>query len=973
MRTRTSSKFFAAVLTPLVGMAVTSPAFAFVKRGGLESSRITARPSAVSNATKKLPRANRTVSSQAPVAAASGMAALQQARLGHAMWDAQTDVPLRIWGRGIDAPGSTADAQVAETAARKLLAQYLPTLAPGAQPSDFELVSNVLFNDARTVAFVQRWHGLRVIGGQVSFLFKRDHMIVMGSEALPNIDAAMPRQTLSTTVARSTAQSWIAQAANVTARASDVGERVVLPLVKSHGKQGPDIEYRIAHSVRVDAVGRAGTWDVFVDGNDGSPIARQSRLHFDGPATGTILYHAPLRFPGDAAMDFPAAFATSTIDGTPTTADINGVVSWLSGITSTVVPQAAGTYVAVTDGLSHPVTASLTLDPSGTTTWDVGSVITDIAQTSAYVHANIVKQYARTHFYPNLDYVNGVLSVTTNEQNMGTCNAYSTGDDVHFFPGDDTCQNTGALADVVYHEFGHSLHNNAVIQGVGNFESSLSEGLADYDAANITGDPAIGPGFFTNGDPIRNIDPVGSEAKYPDDFVDENAGGDPHSNGLIISGALWDLRKALIISMGEDAAITATNKIFYGEMQRAADIPSTFVEALVADDDDGDLDNGTPNQCAIVTAFTPHGLTANTLGAPLVGSPTLDGLNLTLPISAPASSSCPPPQPASGVLTWQLRGNAATTGTVNLTTGATNWTATLPTEPDGSVIQYQIAVTLTDGSVISLPNNPADPFYETYVGAVTKIYCNDFEVQPTDWTHSATTGTDDWQWGTAGGASSGSPDAIVAHGGTHVFGIQLGSDGLYQPSTTESLVSPMVSTTGFTNVRLQYYRWLTSEDAAFDHSTISANSTVVWTNFATPNAAQDGSNEVNHVDREWRFQDVDLSAQAASGNVQVAFGLTSDQGLQLGGWTIDDVCIVGTPLTATAVCGNGTIEAGEQCDDGNVVSGDGCSATCQTETTKSLNGGGCDSSGGDPAAPVLLSLGALGYLLIRRRRHRVAA
>jgi fibro-slime domain-containing protein len=32
------------------------------------------------------------------------------------------------------------------------------------------------------------------------------------------------------------------------------------------------------------------------------------------------------------------------------------------------------------------------------------------------------------------------------------------------------------------------------------------------------------------------------------------------------------------------------------------------------------------------------------------------------------------------------------------------------------------------------------------------------------------------------------------------------------------------------------------------------------------------------------------------------------------------------------VCGNGSIETGEQCDDGNTRSGDGCSATCQTET-----------------------------------------
>jgi cysteine-rich repeat protein len=37
------------------------------------------------------------------------------------------------------------------------------------------------------------------------------------------------------------------------------------------------------------------------------------------------------------------------------------------------------------------------------------------------------------------------------------------------------------------------------------------------------------------------------------------------------------------------------------------------------------------------------------------------------------------------------------------------------------------------------------------------------------------------------------------------------------------------------------------------------------------------------------------------------------------------------------VCGNGTTEAGEQCDDGNTANGDGCSSTCQTEST-----GTCD-------------------------------
>jgi cysteine-rich repeat protein len=33
----------------------------------------------------------------------------------------------------------------------------------------------------------------------------------------------------------------------------------------------------------------------------------------------------------------------------------------------------------------------------------------------------------------------------------------------------------------------------------------------------------------------------------------------------------------------------------------------------------------------------------------------------------------------------------------------------------------------------------------------------------------------------------------------------------------------------------------------------------------------------------------------------------------------------------TVVCGNGALNPGEQCDDGNLMSGDGCSATCQLE------------------------------------------
>jgi cysteine-rich repeat protein len=41
----------------------------------------------------------------------------------------------------------------------------------------------------------------------------------------------------------------------------------------------------------------------------------------------------------------------------------------------------------------------------------------------------------------------------------------------------------------------------------------------------------------------------------------------------------------------------------------------------------------------------------------------------------------------------------------------------------------------------------------------------------------------------------------------------------------------------------------------------------------------------------------------------------------------------GEELWALASCGNGVASPGEQCDDGNLTSGDGCSAECRTEQT----------------------------------------
>jgi MYXO-CTERM domain-containing protein len=110
--------------------------------------------------------------------------------------------------------------------------------------------------------------------------------------------------------------------------------------------------------------------------------------------------------------------------------------------------------------------------------------------------------------------------------------------------------------------------------------------------------------------------------------------------------------------------------------------------------------------------------------------------------------------------------------------------------------------------------------------------------------------------------------------------------------------------------------------------------------------------DLDHVDKEWRFQDVDLTS-ASSAPITISWSLTSDMSRELGGWTLDEVCVVG--IGKRAVCGDRVVDDGEQCD-----GTDGCSASCTEDA-------GCCSAGTNPSGPLLLGLGVIA-LLVRRRR-----
>ena len=860
-----------------------------------------------------------------------------------ALWDRDTEAPLRVFGRGIPALGAVASAPAAEAHARAFLADHLDLLAPGVPADRFVLVTNDLDAGLRTVAFEQRaavagLPSVPVIGGRFSVRFKNDRLFVFASEAIA-IGAQLAAPRVSGAAAEATARAWIAEIHGLVTLGEPTS-LAALPLTRD----GHTV-LRLVHRVVIEAGAPQARYVVYIDAVRGARLAREQLVRFSGAQ---VQFDAPVRAPQLGRQSYPAHLLTLDVDGSPAASDSVGAVTWPAGAPGALTVSPIGSRVEVTNVAGTVAIATFDAVDGQPVLWSLAEDEQGDAQLSAYVHANLVKEHAAV-IAPTMPFLGADLPVLVNEDDPNGCNAFWNGSSLNFLKAKGGCNNTARLGDVVYHEFGHGFHQHAILAGVGALDASLGEGTGDIMNASMTHDSHLAPGFYQSGDQdLRDMD---SGRRWPEDIS-----WDPHETGLIWAGAMWDLRTFLVKDLGDAAGHALTDQLYYQTIRRASSIPSTYAEILAADDDDGDLSNGTPHVCAINRAFVAHGL-ASVLDesgrvihhAPLTVVPSKASsypLDVTMEVLYPQCA------PSAALDVRAIVHTGAGPYTLPLALGEDgHYTGAIQAQAAGTQVQYQVIAQEGDAS-LALPDNRADDQYRVFIGETRVLYENDFETQIDGWTFGDEKGgKGDFEWGAPHGLGG---DPAAAFSGAKVLGNHLTGNGLYKAGRTVYADGPVVDLQGETHVRLQLRRWLTVQDGFFDQATIYLNGTAIWTNAATDK--DDGSLE--HRDREWRFEDIDLLPYLHDAKTaQIRVELAADGAKQAGGFNLDDLRIVAfhpprpvfhvdepLPLIGPAAAPPDLELAG------------GC---------------GCEVAGSSSAPrSALAARGALGLAAMRRRRRR---
>lgn len=214
------------------------------------------------------------------------------------------------------------------------------------------------------------------------------------------------------------------------------------------------------------------------------------------------------------------------------------------------------------------------------------------AEVSTFFHLNVARTWAKDVINPRWFATRVGANVNINQ----SCNAFWNGRTVNFFSASANCNNTGEIADVIYHEWGHGLDTNTG----GIQDGAYSEGIGDIVSMLITGSGQIAPGFRKGrrGGFIRNIERRSS-------FPPSNT--EVHIEGQIIGSTYFTLLTNFKSRYGNGEGTEKVKKLFLASLPTTSRYTDAYHALVTIDAADGNGFRG-PNFCLITDAFQRHGL-----------------------------------------------------------------------------------------------------------------------------------------------------------------------------------------------------------------------------------------------------------------------------------------------------------------------------------------------------------------------------
>jgi trimeric autotransporter adhesin len=518
------------------------------------------------------------------------------------------------------------------------------------------------------VELQQYYQGVPVEGATVFFRINNGNLVQLGAERLGDVQVDT-RPRIDRAAALQAAVSAVGAVGVKLAEVSQIvqaGDLKIIPTLtllerpaeRYLGTPGRGYGHLLAWEVTFRRTGDPVTYQALVDAASGR-VVRLLDLNSYVTAQVTGGIYPTTNTDAEVVRPLPSVAVTN---GSAKVTNTSGQYDYSGG---TATATLNGRYIKITDNcgaisLANSSTGNLAFGTSGgtdCTTPGVGGVGNTHAARSGFYHLTNINRKAAT-FLPGNAWLNGTL--TANMNINSTCNAFWNGSTVNFYRSGGGCSNTGEIAAVFLHEWGHGMDANS---GGAASDQGTGEAVGDTFAFLETKSSCIGPNFrpgvnCTNcsactgvrdvaefalggGHTIARPSTVASDTGINCDryscpyyafiFISPYQGPmgyEGHCESYIASSANWDLAQNLIARYGTSAGWAAMDQIWYESLvpSKAAYRvvsggkcnPSATVDGcgasnwytvyLSVDDDDGNLANGTPNGCRIWDAFSAHGI-----------------------------------------------------------------------------------------------------------------------------------------------------------------------------------------------------------------------------------------------------------------------------------------------------------------------------------------------------------------------------